>query len=90
MTHVRVKPAREGENLVHPLDGALAADGGLWRRDQFTFKRLRDGDVVEIDENGAPVSAPNGAGEAPPTPPAKSRSAPSQSTGPSAADASKE
>ena len=60
MTHVRVKPAREGESLSHPLDGPLATEGGRWRRDQFTFKRLRDGDVVEIpDADEAPASDPN-------------------------------
>ncbi|AWN43165.1 hypothetical protein [Methylobacterium durans] len=55
MANIGVKPVRKGMALTHPLDGPLADDGGLWRDDQFTLRRLRDGDIkrVETDEADA-------------------------------------
>lgn len=33
---------------AHPIDGPLPPEGGRWTADQFTFRRLRDGDIVEV------------------------------------------
>jgi hypothetical protein len=33
----------------HPVDGALPKDGGWWPADQFTFRRIQDGDIEETD-----------------------------------------
>ena len=47
-----VKPKREGLP-PHPVDGPLPKEGGLWTADQFTFRMLRDGDIVEVAEERA-------------------------------------
>jgi hypothetical protein len=54
MANIGVKPVRKGMGLVHPLDGPLDDAGGSWREDQFTFKRLVDGDIkrIEPDDDG--------------------------------------
>ena len=51
---IRVKPNRD---VVppHPIDGPLLSEGGYWTADQYTFRLIRDGDIVEIAE---PVDAP--------------------------------
>ena len=46
MADISVKPVRKGMNLSHPVAGALPDAGGLWPEDQFTFRRLRDGDIT--------------------------------------------
>jgi len=61
---MRVKPNRE-DCPAHPIDGALAPEGGLWTADQFTFRRLRDGDIVEIKDS-APATEERRARTAPP------------------------
>ena len=43
------KPAKKGMKLEHPIDGVLADEGGVWREDQFTLRRLRDGDIKRIE-----------------------------------------
>jgi hypothetical protein len=58
MADISVKPVRKGMNLSHPVAGALPdqpdenGNWPLWPEDQFTFRRLRDGDIkrVEADE----------------------------------------
>ena len=51
------KPARAGMNLSHPIDGVMADEGGDWREDQFTLRRLRDQDIerIEAPEDAAPL-----------------------------------
>jgi hypothetical protein len=59
MANIGVKPVRKGMNLVHPLDGALPDEGGKWREDQFTLKRLRDKDIKRVaDEDEADEPEP--------------------------------
>jgi hypothetical protein len=48
MADIGIKPARKGMNLSHPVGGALPDEGGLWPEDQFTFRRLEDGDVKRV------------------------------------------
>lgn len=50
MADISVKPARKGMNLSHPVGGALPDKGGLWPEDQFTYRRLRDGDITRAPE----------------------------------------
>lgn len=49
MANIGVKPAKKGMNLVHPVDGPLPDEGGSWREDQFTLKRLRDKDIKRVE-----------------------------------------
>lgn len=59
MANIRVKPARAGMRLSHPTAGPLKDEGGEWPLDQFTFRRMRDGDVEEVKpESPAPAPAP--------------------------------
>lgn len=50
MADIAVKPARKGMGLSHPSAGLLADEGGLWPEDQFTFRRLRDGDIKRVED----------------------------------------
>lgn len=52
---IGVKPVRADTCPAHPLAGKLPPEGAQWPADQFTFRRLRDGDVVRLD----PVAAPS-------------------------------
>jgi len=46
---IYVKPSRE--NLPpHPADGPLSKEGGYWTADQYTFRMIRDGDLIEADD----------------------------------------
>ncbi|GGC94623.1 hypothetical protein [Chelatococcus reniformis] len=56
MSDMRVRPARQGMGLKHPLAGELPDEGGLWPADQFTFRRIGDGDIKEVADQ--PVDAP--------------------------------
>lgn len=50
MADIAVKPARKGMGLSHPSAGLLADEGGFWPEDQFTFRRLRDGDIKRVED----------------------------------------
>jgi len=53
---VRVVPANEQlrKNLKHPASGGFLAEGSTeWPLDQFTKRRLRDGDIT-VEETAAP------------------------------------
>ncbi len=61
MKMIFVKPARAGLQVPFPtLSQPLDADGGYVPRDQFTLRRLDDGDVVEADAPAAAPVAPAG------------------------------
>lgn len=47
---VAVKPASADARQSHPFAGPLPAAGGFWPADQFTFRRLRDGDLVRLSD----------------------------------------
>ncbi len=53
---IYVKPAKAGLDLAHPFEGVLSVDGGLWPADQFTFRRLQDGDIVRADAPTQPAT----------------------------------
>lgn len=53
MADIAVKPARKGMNLSHPGAGLLPDQGGMWPEDQFTFRRLRDGDIKRVEDEPA-------------------------------------
>jgi hypothetical protein len=59
MAQISIKPARKGMNLSHPVGGALSDEGGLWPEDQFTFRRLEDGDVKRVVPEDAKPAAPD-------------------------------
>jgi hypothetical protein len=76
---IHLKPARPGLRLIHPTAGALPEAGGAWPADQFTFRRLRDGDVERIDAKvDAPSAAPAAPAEPEFIPPAAQRRAQAQ------------
>lgn len=53
--NIKVRPLREN-CPVHPTGGVLPAEGGMWPADQFTFRRMRDGDIERVpDEPAASV-----------------------------------
>lgn len=56
MPEMRVRPARKGMGLRHPVAGVLPDEGGSWPADQFTFRRIGDGDIKEVAD--PPVDAP--------------------------------
>jgi hypothetical protein len=47
MAKIKVTPNRD-DLPPHPIDGKLAAEGGLWTADQYTFRLIRDGDITEV------------------------------------------
>ena len=59
MADIAVKPARKGMDLSHPVAGALPDAGGLWPEDQFTFRRLRDGDIKRAETETAEEPKPD-------------------------------
>ena len=61
MADIAVWPVREGMNLAHPVAGALPDSGGDWPADQFTFRRLRDGDITRTKPEEAPSEPKAGA-----------------------------
>ena len=65
MADIAVWPARAGMNLSHPVAGPLADDGGMWPEDQFTFRRIQDGDVTR-EKPAAADAPPPSAGDAAP------------------------
>ena len=65
METIRVKPARAGMGLVHPVGGPLPDKGGLWPNDQFTARRLRDKDIEEPKDETASPNAETTAETAP-------------------------
>lgn len=57
---INVKAKREGLILQHPIDGKLPDAGGMWTADQFTFRRIRDGDIEQVvDDAAAKTQAPD-------------------------------
>lgn len=47
--------------LAHPSSGGFPPDGpATWRLDQFTYRRLRDGDVIPADGQQQKLAAPHG------------------------------
>ena len=66
---IKVLPTTSDEvGLVHPVDGALAAEGSLWSYDAFTMRQLTSGAIrrFEADVDGAVAPKP-AAAEATPT-----------------------
>ena len=59
MAKIRVTPNRD-DLPPHPIDGKLAAGGGLWTADQYTFRLIRDGDISEVPDDPPP---PEGSGD---------------------------
>ena len=62
MSDIRVKPARAGLRMRHiPSGTELPDEGGRWPADSFTFRRIADGDLIEVtdavDENAADAEA---------------------------------
>lgn len=54
---ITVEPtAEEHVGIVHPLDGALAAEGSTWTRDTFT-ERLLQVQAIRVVET-TPAAAP--------------------------------
>lgn len=49
MSDIQVKPTRV-DCPAHPTAGKLPPDGGPWPADQFTFRRLRDGDIERVKD----------------------------------------
>ncbi|GGC90375.1 hypothetical protein [Chelatococcus reniformis] len=68
MSEMRVRPARKGMGLRHPVAGDLPDEGGLWPADQFTFARIVDRDIVEAPDDppadAVPADDPKPAGPA--------------------------
>lgn len=64
MAMIKVRAA-EGRRVRHPETRQVIPAEGLHVNDheQYWFRRLRDGDVIEIDDKGDPVAKP--AAEAP-------------------------
>lgn len=57
----KVRTVREGEAMRHPTGALANNEGGQWPRDQFTARRLRDGDVELVtDANVVPLREPSG------------------------------
>lgn len=62
MPDIRVKPARAGMRMRHIPSGIeLPDEGGSWPADSFTFRRITDGDLVEVAEEPADAAAPEAA-----------------------------
>lgn len=64
MADIAVKPVRKGMELAHPSAGLLPDEGGLWPPDQFTFRRLRDGDIERVEAKAKAQDADDGSGGA--------------------------
>jgi hypothetical protein len=72
MAKIQVRPNRD---VVppHPIDGKLRPEGGLWTADQYTFRLIRDGDIIEVPPEGggdpqrarSPATAPEPGGDEP-------------------------
>ena len=62
---IRVEPANDDMRrlLKHPRVGHFRSEGSLeWPDDDFTHRRLRDGDVKRVEtKNKAPAPPPKGA-----------------------------
>lgn len=52
---LNVRTVREGEALRHPSGSLATNDGGIWPADQFTARRLRDGDVEPVKDTAKAV-----------------------------------
>jgi hypothetical protein len=78
MAMIKVRAA-DGRRVRHPATRQLIPAEGLMVNDheQHWFRRLRDGDVIEIDDDGNPVSKP--AAE-PPATAASAKTRPSSKT----------
>jgi hypothetical protein len=60
MQRCKVWPGRPGVKLTHP-SGVELKPGASWPRDQFTARRLIDGDITDmppVSEAAAVVEAP--------------------------------
>jgi hypothetical protein len=54
MSDIRVKPARAGMRMRHiPSGTELPDEGGRWPADSFTFRRIADGDLIEVTDEPA-------------------------------------
>ncbi len=52
MNKIFVRPATAGQNLTHPAGNIVLPDaGGYWPDDQFTARRLRDGNIIAVNKN---------------------------------------
>ena len=60
MAKIHVRPNRD---VVppHPIDGAMRPDGSMWTADQYTFRLIRDGDIVEVVDDPPPPPPEGGA-----------------------------
>lgn len=63
-TRIFVKAA-EGREFVnnhvvlgHPVDGPLREEGSWWLEDNYTFRLMRDGDIVQV-EGMEPMAGPS-------------------------------
>lgn len=55
----KIRTVRNGERLLHPCGALATNEGALWPRDQFTARRLRDGDIELVEsETEQQVAAP--------------------------------
>jgi len=57
MRLIEVKAKSEqNERLEHPSHGPLkgGGKGTMWPADQFTFRRIRDGDIEEVKDTPKP------------------------------------
>lgn len=73
MTHtIKVKPLRD-DLPPHPVGGALPKAGGRWPADQFTFRRMRDGDIEEVADDNPSDDKPSADAPAEPPKPSNQR-----------------
>lgn len=71
---IAVRPLRAGLTLEHPLyPGVLPAEGGNWPADQFTFRRIQDGEIELVP--AVPAAPPAPKASAPAAPPSTKDSA---------------
>jgi hypothetical protein len=54
---IKVRPARKGMRLSHPVQGLLPDHGGEWPADQFTFRLEQDGDIRRVKDDPPPPPA---------------------------------
>lgn len=45
---IEVKTKAEGASLTHPSGAVATNEGGSWPNDQFTARRLLDGDIEKV------------------------------------------
>jgi hypothetical protein len=58
MSQIRVKPARADMRMRHIPSGTdLPDEGGMWPADSFTFRRIADGDLIEVKDGDVPAAS---------------------------------